>query len=115
MEFIKNWLVPEIPLASSGSTGKRSGSAGALHIRHKGANNRAEKSHQPTRNWEHRMKGFKSMAHVKRFLSLFNSIYDLYSMGRHHLKANNYRILLAFRFNEWRAVTQVAPRAAGGC
>ncbi len=58
------------------------------------------------------MKGFKTMAHAQRFLSIFNSIRDLFSVGRHQLKAGDFRILLARRLDEWRNVTQVAPRAA---
>ena len=86
--------------------------SGAKHIRDKGANNRAENSHQPTRNRERRMKGFKSVAHAQRFLSTFGPIYDLFSVGRHALKAEHFRVLLARRFEMWRELTQGAPAAA---
>jgi len=85
--------------------------SGALHVRDKGANNRAENSHQPTRIRERRMKRFKSIVHAQRFLSIFGSIYDLFSVGRHHLKAKHFRILMANRFGTWRRLTQVAPAA----
>ena len=37
-------------------------------------NNRAENSHQPTRERERRMRGFKSPGHAQRFLSSFGTI-----------------------------------------
>src|SRR4051795_10346760 len=39
------------------------------HRRHKGLNNRAENSHQPTRRRERQMKRFKSPGQAQRFLS----------------------------------------------
>src|SRR3982751_3450282 len=39
------------------------------HRRHKGLNNRAENSHQPTRRRERQMKRFKSAGQAQRFLS----------------------------------------------
>ena len=38
------------------------------HIQDKRANNRAENSHQPTRERERRMRGFKSAGHAQLFL-----------------------------------------------
>jgi len=84
----------------------------AAHIRDKAANNRAENSHQPTRGREHRMKGFKSVAHAGRFLSIFGPIYDLFSVRRHGLRAEHFRVLLARRFATWRELTQVARAMA---
>ena len=42
---------------------------GVEHRRHKGLNNRAENSHQPTRRRERQMKRFKSAGQAQRFLS----------------------------------------------
>src|SRR5919112_4909661 len=39
------------------------------HRRHRGLNNRAENSHQPTRRRERQMKRFKSAGQAQRFLS----------------------------------------------
>jgi putative transposase len=47
-----------------------------VHRRGKGLNNRAESSHQSTRERERRMRGFKSAAHAQRFLSIFGLIAD---------------------------------------
>jgi putative transposase len=42
---------------------------GVEHRQHKGLNNRAERSHQPTRQRERIMRRFKSPGHAQRFLS----------------------------------------------
>jgi putative transposase len=42
---------------------------GVAHRQHRHLNNRAENSHQPTRQRERRMQGFKSPGHAQRFLS----------------------------------------------
>jgi putative transposase len=44
------------------------------HRRHKGLNNRAENSHQPTRERERRMRRFKSPGHAQRFLAAYGPI-----------------------------------------
>jgi hypothetical protein len=46
------------------------------------ANNRAERSHQPTRERERRMRGFKSAGHAQRFLASFAVIASLFGPGR---------------------------------
>ena len=81
------------------------------HRRDKGMNNRAENSHQSTRERERRMRGFKSARHAQRFLSIFSLVADLVSMGRHLLSAPNYRTALSRRFIEWRSIAGV-PTAA---
>src|SRR5207344_2590483 len=48
---------------------KRELMPGVEHRRHKGLNNRAENSHQPTRRRERQMKRFKSPGQAQRFLS----------------------------------------------
>ena len=47
---------------------------GVEHRQHKGLNNRAENSHQPTRRRERIMKRFKSPRQVQRFLSSHDQI-----------------------------------------
>ncbi|MCW7947442.1 transposase, partial [Streptomyces hygroscopicus] len=44
------------------------------HRSHKGLNNRAENSHQPTRQRERAMKGFRSAGRTQQFLSVFSQI-----------------------------------------
>jgi putative transposase len=44
------------------------------HRQHRYLNNRAENSHQPPRQRERRMQGFKSPGHAQRFLSAYGPI-----------------------------------------
>ena len=50
---------------------------GVEHRQHKGLNNRAENSHQPTRRRERQMKRFKSSRHAQRFLAAHDGINNL--------------------------------------
>ena len=60
---------------------------GTTHTRDKGANNRAENSHQPVRQRERKMKRYKSAAHAQRFLSIFSEIGNLFALSRHTVSA----------------------------
>ncbi len=53
------------------------------HRRSKYLNNRAENSHQPTRQRERAMKRFKSIRHAQRFLSAFSGISPHFRPRRH--------------------------------
>jgi len=57
------------------------------HRRHKRLNNRAENSHQPTRQRERTMRGFKSPGHAQRFLSAFGPIREHCCPRHHRMKA----------------------------
>jgi len=70
------------------------------------ANNRAEVSHQPTRQRERMMRRFKSEGQVQRFLSALGVVQNLFRLGRHLLGATHYRLLRDRSFNEWSAVTE---------
>lgn len=61
-------------------------------------NNRAENSHQPTRERERRMKGFRCPALTQAFLSSFGVIRQHFALERHRLSAARYRAALAKRF-----------------
>ena len=63
-------------LASYGAV-KREIMPGVEHRQHKGLNNRAENSHQPTRRRERQMKRYKSARHAQRFLSAHDGINNL--------------------------------------
>jgi putative transposase len=69
------------------------------------ANNRAEVSHQPTRQRERLMRRFKSAGQAQRFLSVHGVVQNLFRLGRHHLRSVNYRLLRDRSFNEWSAAT----------
>src|SRR5215211_1012639 len=81
------------------------------HRRHKGLNNRAENSHQPTRRRERQMKRFKSPGQAQRFLSAHDGINNLFHLRRDHLPARQYRAARTQAFQTWAAVTGVAARA----
>jgi putative transposase len=69
------------------------------------ANNRAEVSHQPTRQRERLMRRFKSAGQAQRFLSVHGVVQNLFRLGRHHLRSVNYRLLRDRSFKEWSAAT----------
>jgi len=80
------------------------------HRRSRSLNNRAENSHQPTRQRERAIKRFKSSRHAQRFLSAFSGISAHFRPRRHLLSATEWRTEMADRFAVWRQVT--APDAA---
>src|SRR5829696_925661 len=81
------------------------------HRRHKGLNNRAENSHQPTRRRERQMKRFKSAGQAQRFLSAHDGINNLFHLRRDHRTAAQYRAARTQAFRTWAEVTGVAARA----
>jgi putative transposase len=79
--------------SASGSYGaaKREVMPGIEHRQHKGLNNRAENSHQPTRRRERQMKQFKSAGQAQRFLSAHDQINNLFRLRRDHVTASGHR------------------------
>ena len=69
------------------------------------ANNRAEVSHQPTRQRERHMRRFKSLRQVQGFLSVHSPINNPFRMGWHLVKAAHYRLFQEQAFTAWRDVT----------
>jgi putative transposase len=90
---------------------KRELMPGVEHRRHKGLNNRAENSHQPTRRRERQMKRFKSPRQAQRFLSAHDQINNLFHLYRDHLPATEYRAARAQAFAIWAEVTGVKAAA----
>ncbi len=80
---------------------------GVEHRQHKGLNNSAELSHQPTRQRERPMRRFKSAGHAQRFLSAHGPINNLFRPRRHRLAAADYRAARAQAFETWQQVTCV--------
>jgi putative transposase len=78
---------------------------GVEHRRHKGLNNRAENSHQPTRRRERQMKRFKSPGQAQRFLSAHDQVNNLFHLRRDHLNATEYRAARAKALAIWAEVT----------
>jgi putative transposase len=76
---------------------------------HRYLNNRAENSHQPTRQRERRMQRFKSPGHAQRFLAAYGPIASHFRPRRHRFSAPAYRQEMGQRFQVWREVTRLAP------
>ena len=76
-----------------------------LHCTDQYANNRAEVSHQPTRQREWQMRRFKSAAQLQRFASVHGIVQNLFRVGRRLLRSAHHRLLRTRAFVEWDAVT----------
>ena len=79
-----------------------------VHSTRQYENNRAEVSHQPTRQRERQMRQFKSVGHAQRFLSVHGLVQNLFRMGHHLLRAVHHRLLRTRSFCVWDAVTCVS-------
>ena len=86
--------------------------ASVQHRRSKYLNNRAENSHQPTRQRERAMKRFTSPGHAQRFLSAFSRISPHFRPRRHLLSATGWRHEMADRFTAWNQITGVTTASA---
>ena len=84
---------------------------GVEHRQHKGLNNRAKLSHQPTRQRERQMRRFKSPGHAQRFLSARGPINNVFRYQRNRLSAEQCRHVRTQSFAIWNKVTDVAKNA----
>ncbi|MBT2398823.1 IS6 family transposase [Streptomyces sp. ISL-100] len=71
------------------------------HRAHKGLNNRAENSRQPTRQRERAMKGFRTVGAAQRFLAAFSGISPHFRPRRHLMTATEHRTEMIKRFAIW--------------
>jgi putative transposase len=106
----KQGIVPRVmitdKLASYG-VAKRKVMPGVEHRQHRGLNNRAENSHQPTRRRERIMKRFKSAGQAQRFLSVHDQVANLFRRSANS-NAAEYREDRSQAFTAWADVTGVA-------
>jgi putative transposase len=109
LEYVPRVVVTD-KLASYG-TARRRVLRSVEHRRSRYLNNRAENSHQPTRQRERAMKRFTSAGHAQRFLSAFSAISPHFRPPRHRLCADAYRCEMADRFGTWNEVTGMATTA----
>ncbi len=86
------------------SAAKRDIMPAVPHLTERYANNRAEVSHQRTRQRERQMRRFKSQGQAQRFLAVHGQVINLFVVGRHHLNAKNYRFFRDRAFGEWQVV-----------
>jgi putative transposase len=77
-------------------------------------NNRAENSHQPTRERERRMRGFRERKRTQAFLSSFGPIRQHFALKRHLLRASLYRKQLGERFAAWHRFTELTQNPSTG-
>ena len=84
---------------------RRSVMPSVIHCTDQYANNRAEVSHQPTRQRERQMRRFKAAAHVQRFASVHGLVQNLFRVGRHLLRSAHHRLLRTRAFLVWDEVT----------
>jgi hypothetical protein len=81
-------------------------------------NNRAENGHQPTRECERRMRGFRDAKRTQKSLSCFGPIRLHFALNRHPLRASLFRKQLPAQFVAWREMTEVTdirPGLSDGC
>jgi putative transposase len=96
-------------LASYGAA-KREIMPSVEHRQHRGLNNRAENSHQPTRRRERIMKRFKSAGQAQRFLSVHDQVANLFHRPASSTAADH-RCARARAFQIWAGVTDIASAA----
>ncbi len=92
---------------ASYAAAKRTVMPSVEHRQHKGLNNRAENSHQPTRRRERIMKRFKSAGQAQRFLSVHDQVANLFHRPA-IFNAADYRQSRARAFTAWAGLTGVA-------
>ncbi len=109
LEYVPRVLVTD-KLASYGVARRRL-LPGVEHRRSKYLNNRAENSHQPTRQRERAMKKFTSPGGAQRFLAAFSGISPHFRPHRHRLHADEYRREMTIRFTTWNQVVGLSTTA----
>jgi putative transposase len=77
----------------------------AAHDTERYANKRAEVSHEPIRQREGQMRGFKSVGQAQRFWSVHGVIQNLSRVGRPLLRSADHRMLRARSLLVWHEVT----------
>ena len=75
------------------------------HRQHKGLNNRAENSHQPTRVGEKVMRRFKSARHLQQFTSVHDQVANLFMHCRYSMNAQEKRSARTQAFEARETVT----------
>jgi putative transposase len=98
---------PRVPVTDrlkSYAAAKRELGLGGEHRRHKGLDNRAENSHQPTRRRE-RQEALQIAPAVQRFPSVHDQVANLFLLHRDHVTAAQRCAVRARAFETWSEVT----------
>ncbi len=107
-EYVPRVLIID-KLGSYGAA-KREIRPGVEHRQSRYLNNRAENSHQPTRKRERVMRKVQ-VRRTRPTLLAFGPICDHFCLGRHLLRAGEYRAQRQHRFQVWDEVTGVGAAA----
>lgn len=75
------------------------------HVTEQYQNNKAEVSHQKTRQQQRQIRQFKTVTQAQRFLSSHGVINNHFRQQRHLLKARHYRLFRDRAFEQWQQVT----------
>jgi putative transposase len=102
LEYVPRVLVTD--KLGSYAVARRRLMPGVEHRRSRYLNNRAENSHQPTRQQERAMRRFRSPAGAQRFLSAFSGVSPHFRPRRHLLSAEEHRREMQTRFASWNEV-----------
>jgi putative transposase len=82
------------------------------HRQHKGSNNRAENSHQPTRRRERIMRRFTSVGQAQRFLSVHDQVANLFHVPYpESATADSRRASRERAFAVWRQIARTSATA----
>jgi putative transposase len=103
----KQGIAPRVMITdklASYAAAKKTVMPGVEHRQHRGLNNRAENSHQPTRRRERIMKRFKSAGQAQRFLSTHDQVANLFRRPA-NTTAAEHRTSRAQAFTTWAEVT----------
>ncbi len=76
-----------------------------VHCTEQYANNRAEVSHQRTRQQERQVRKFKSAGQPQSFLSVHGLVANLFGFARHLMRATHYRMFRSGAFRRWQQAT----------
>lgn len=80
-------------------------SPATTHVTDRYENNRAELSHQPTRQRERKMRRFKSRRQAQQFLAFHGVVNNFFRLQRHLMSATNYRAFRDRAFAIWQQDT----------
>jgi putative transposase len=72
------------------------------HVTGGRSNNRAEVSHQPTRQRERQRRGFRSPGSAQQFLSIHAAVYNLFNLERHLISRRTLKLFRAEAHAGWR-------------
>ena len=89
------------------SVAHRKAMSATEHRKNKYLNNRCENSHQPTRQRERAMKGFRTVGSAQRFLAAFSRISSHFRSPRHRMTAASHRTEIAAQFQIWNQATEL--------